>query len=79
MDTKRSNLGFVYDVCCRDIGVLVKTRNPTREQKQVPGQNSASKLQPGYIGSQNGFYVIVRRLTQGVLRLSSGTPTLSSG
>jgi hypothetical protein len=47
-------------------------RNPAREQKWIPGQDLVRKLQPGHIGGQKGFNIMVRRLTQGVLRACSG-------
>jgi len=43
-----------------------------REQKRIPGQSLLRKLWLGYTRGQNGFYIIVRRLIQGVLRLYSG-------
>ena len=35
------------------------------------GKNSARQLQPGHTGSQNRFHVMVRRLTQHVLSITS--------
>jgi hypothetical protein len=55
------------------------SRNPVKEQKRIPGQNSVRKLWPRYIGGQNGFHVMVRRLCSGMLTLGSGMHTFLSG
>jgi len=34
--------------------------NAAREQRQIPGQNSVTKLYPGYTGGKNRFRILLR-------------------
>jgi len=43
--------------------------NPVKEQKRISGQNPVRKLQLGHTGGQNGFRIMMGRLTQGVVKI----------
>jgi hypothetical protein len=49
------------------------------ELKWPPSACSGMPTLGSGTGSQNGFHIMVRRLTQGLLRLCSGLLTLGSG